>query len=83
MPNDFVKILSVIFHDRLNLVKHINKVVSTCYANFGRITPKLTKTLKIQPVHCLILSHIDYNNALFYNIPEYLLHKLTKVYMLQ
>ena len=25
------------------------------------------------------MSHIDYCNALFYNLPEYLLHKLTKV----
>ena len=28
MPNDFVKILGVIFDDRLNLEKHINRVVS-------------------------------------------------------
>ena len=27
----------------------------------------------------MILSHIDYSNALFYTFPEYLLHKLTKV----
>ena len=27
----------------------------------------------------MILSHIDYCNALFYNLPEYLLLKLTKV----
>ena len=30
-------------------------------------------------VHSLILSYIDYCNALFYNLLEYLLHKLTKV----
>ena len=33
MPNDFLKILGVIFDDRLNLKKHINRVVSTCWAN--------------------------------------------------
>ena len=27
----------------------------------------------------MILSHIDHCNALLYNLPEYLLHKLTKV----
>ena len=82
MLNDFVKILGVIFDDRLNLEKHINKVISTSYANLrnlGRIASKLTKPLKVQLVHSLILSHIDYCNALFYNLPEYLLHKLTKV----
>ena len=82
LPNDFVKILGEIFDDRLNLKKHINRVVSTCYANsrnLGRIASKLTKPLKVQLVHSLILSHIDYCNALFYNLPEYLLQKLTKV----
>ena len=57
MPNDFVKILGVIFDDRLNLEKHINRVVSTCYGNLrnlGRIASKLTKPLKIQLVHSLI-----------------------------
>ena len=84
MPNDFVEILGVIFDDRLNIEKHINRVVSTCYAklrNLGRIASKLTKTLEVQLILSLILSHINYCEALFYNIlvPEYLLHKLTKV----
>ena len=74
MPNDFVKILGVIFYDRLNLGKHINRVVNTCYANLrnlGRIASKLAKPLKVQLVHSLILSHIDYCNALSYNLSEY------------
>ena len=82
MSHDFVKILGVIFDDRLNLEKHINRVVSACFANscnLGRIASKLTRALKFQLVQSLILSHIDYCNALFYNLPEYLLHKLTKV----
>ena len=64
-----------------NLEKHINRVVSICYANLhncGRIASKLTKTLKVQLVHFLILSHIDYCNALLrllYDILEYLLPK--------
>ena len=82
MPNDFVKILGVMFADRLNLEKHITGVVSTCYTNLrnlSRIASKLTKPLKVQLVHSLKLSHIDYCNALFYSIPECLLHYLTKV----
>ena len=30
IPNDLVKVLGVIFDERLNLEKHINRVVSTC-----------------------------------------------------
>ena len=54
MPNDFVKILGVIFDDRLNLEKHINRVVCTYYANLynlGRIASKLTKPHKVHLVH--------------------------------
>ena len=83
MPNDFVKILGVIFDDRLNLRSiSIEWLVLFCYANLrnlDRIACKLTKPLKVQLVHSLILSYIDYCNALFYNLPEYLSHKLTKV----
>ena len=47
--------------------------------NLGRIASKLTKPPKVQLVHFLILSNIDYWNALFSNTPEHLLRKLTKV----
>ena len=62
--------------------KHVYKVVSTCYANLrnlGRIASKLSIDLKIQLVHSMILSHIDYCNAHFYDLPKMLLKKLTKV----
>ena len=47
--------------------------------NIGRIASKLSRNLKIQLVNSLILSLVDYRNALFYNLCAYLLHKLTKV----
>ena len=59
MPNDFVKILGVIFDDRLNLEKHINGVVSTCYANLrnlGRITycyTNLRNLGRITPIYVI------------------------------
>ena len=39
----------------------------------------LLKLLKVQPGHSLRLSHIDHCYAWFYNLPQYLLHKLTKI----
>ena len=77
-----VKSLGVLLDDGLNFDKHINKVVSVCYLNLrniGKFASKLSRNLKIQLVHSLILSHIDYCYALFYNLPAYLLHRLTKV----
>ena len=40
---------------------------------------RLSKDLKLQLIHSMILSHIDYCNALFYNLPETLMKQLTKV----
>ena len=60
--SDFVKTFGVIFDDRLNLEKHINRMVSTCYANLrnlGRIASKLIKPLKVQLVQSLLLSQTD------------------------
>ena len=82
LPTSYVKNLGVIFDAKLNMEKHVHKVVSTCYANLrnlGRIASKLSIDLKIQLVHSMILSHIDYCNAFFYDLPEMLLKKLTKV----
>ena len=48
IPKGSVEILGVIFDNRLELEKHINRMPCTCYANLcnlGRIASKLTKTL--------------------------------------
>ena len=82
LPTSYVKNLAVISDAKLNMEKHVHKVVSKCYANLrslGRIASKLSIDLKIPLVHSMILSHIDYCNALFYDLPEMLLKKLTKV----
>ena len=77
-----VKSLGVLINDKFSLVNHINNVVSVCYCNLrnlGRIASKLSVKLKIQLIHSMILSHLDYCNALFYGLPDYLLNKFTKV----
>ena len=82
LPTSYVKNLGVIFDAKLTMEKHVHKVVGTCYANLrnlGRIASKLSIDFKIQMVHSMILSNIDYCNALFYDLPEMLLKKLTKV----
>ena len=77
-----VKSLGVLIDDNFSLVNHIDNVVSVRYGNLrnlGRIASKLSIKLKIQLVYSMILSHLNYCNALFYGLPDYLLLKLTKV----
>ena len=74
--------MGVLIDDKFSLVNHINNIVSACYCNLRnlvRIASKLSMKLKIQLIHSMILSHLDYCNVLFYGVPDYLLNKLTKV----
>ena len=77
-----VKSLGVLIDNKFSLANHINNVVSVCYCNLrnlGRIASKLSMKLKIQLIHSMTLSHLDYCNALFYGLPDYLLNKLTEM----
>ena len=51
----------------------------TCIRNLGRIGLKLSIPLNTQLVLSMILSHLDYYNAIFYNLPAFFERKLTKV----
>ena len=59
-----VKSLGVVLDDGLTFQKHIDKVIEVCCLNprnMGRIASKLSRTLKIQLIYSLTLSHIDYS----------------------
>ena len=74
------KTLGVILNQDLSLSLHILKVISVCYlnlCNLSRIGSKLSNKLKLQLVHSMIVSHLDYCYALHYNLPFYLLKKLS------
>ena len=76
-----VKTLGVILDQDMSLVC-TSKVINVCYLklrNLGRIGSKLSHELKLQIVYSIILSHLDYCNALFYHLPVYLLKKLAGV----
>ena len=82
VPSTTVKNFGVIFDGNLLFDKHVNKIVPVCcnnIRNLGRIGSKLSIPLKTQLVHSMILSHLDYCNAILYNLPAFLVRKLTKV----
>ena len=66
------------------LTKMLKKIVSVCYndiRNLGRVGLKLSIYIpaKTQLVHSMVLSHIGYCNAIFYNLPAFLVRKLAEV----
>jgi exonuclease III len=70
---DGVVSLGVKLDQNLNLKSHISKVrQSTFYtiSNLGRIKNILSRDLRIMLVKQLVLSKVDYHNALYANIPD-------------
>ena len=56
-----LKVLVLVLDDGLTLQKHIDKDIGVCYLNvrnMRRIASKLSRTLNIQLIHSLMLSHI-------------------------
>lgn len=74
--------LGVKLDENLNMKKHIAKVrQSTFYtvSSLGRIKNLLTRDLKLMLVKQLVLSKVDYHNALYANLPDCDIKKLQGV----
>ena len=81
-PSPYGKSLGIIFDSSISMKKQVNDVSKTCYMNLrniGRIGNKLQHSLKVQLVHSLILSRIDYCNSIYCNMPENCTSKLQKI----
>jgi len=77
-----VRNLGVLFDCGMSLENNINKVVSTCFNNIRkiyRIRSFLNEHTAKCLTHSLIVSHLDYANSLYYNLPKRLLNKLERV----
>ena len=78
-----VKNLGVIIDQKLSLKSQINKVCKFGFymlKNLWRISSKINDiTIKIQLVHSCILSHLDYCNSLYVDLPKKEIKKLQRV----
>ena len=77
-----VRNLGVITDSELNMKDHISHVSKNCYYQPNRIhkiRSFLSATATKRLVHALVISRLDYCNALFYGINESLLDKLQRV----
>jgi hypothetical protein len=76
---DKVKNLGVVFDKTLSMQDHINMVCSKGFYQLYRLRQirKYVDTNSLETlVHAFITSHLDYGNAMLYNIPESQLCKL-------
>ena len=81
-PSQQARNLGVIFDQKLTMKSHISKIVKDCnlsLMNLRRIGDKLTMKHKIQLVHSLIHSRIDYCNGLLIGADKSDLNRLQMV----
>jgi hypothetical protein len=74
-----VRNLGAIFDSNMNMEDHVNSVCRSCYAHLrqiGRIRKYLTIDASKQLVTSLVISRLDYCNALLYGVPQTLINKL-------
>eukprot|EP00116_Pleurobrachia_bachei_P005362 sb/3465624/ len=80
-PSQQAKNLGVIFDERLTLKAHVSKVVKECnlnLINLRRIADKLSRKHKVQLVHSLIHSRLDYCNGLLIGADQSDISRLQK-----
>ena len=81
-PSEQARNLGVIFDEKLTMKSHISKVVRDCNMtlhNLRRIGDKLSKQHRVQLVHSLIHSRLDYCNGLLIGADQCDIPRLQKV----
>ena len=80
--SDSVRNLGVFFEKRLNMEKQIQNAKSKAIGNLiniSHISKYIDRNSRIKLVHGLVLSNIDYCNAMYINLPNYQLRELQTV----
>ena len=76
---DEIKVLGVVLSRRLTFHKHVSAVARPCNYQAQAIWHLLTTELSQTPACSLILSRIDYCNAVLHGTPSYSIKKLQEV----
>ena len=81
-PATIAKSLGVKFDTTLCFTEHVNSIIQSCNINLRNlraIASKLSFDLKVQLIHSLIFSKLDYCNGLLYGAPKCLIAKFQRV----
>ena len=77
-----VKNLGVIFDEYFSWTNHVNKIISSAYFKLRqvyRFKNFLSQESKISVCETYVLCHLNYCDSVFFNISEFLKHKIQKV----
>ena len=77
-----VKNLGVIFDQFFSWQNHVNKIISSAYFKLRqvyRFKNFLSQESKVSVCETYVLCHLNYCDSVFYNITEFLKHKIQKV----
>ena len=80
--SDTVRNLGVTMDSNLDMHAQVSNLRKTCYHYISwvkEIRPYLNESDAKALIHSLVISRLDYCNALYYGLPEYLLHDLQMI----
>lgn len=77
IPSEAVRNLGIVFDDKLSLETQVNKMVGTCFSLI-RALQKILPIL-LTPARALVVSRLDYCNALLLEAPNFLIRRLQRI----
>ena len=81
-PTHRIKNLGVFYDPVMSMETHVNHVCKIAYMhirNIGHIRRYLSEDATKSLVHAIVMSRMDYGNALLFGLPDYLTYRLQKV----
>ena len=82
MPKPSIRDIGVVIDDTMSMAVHVSRVCQITYCqirSIAKIRKCLTTAACKTIVHALVMSRVDYGNALLFGLPEMLLHKLQTI----
>ena len=81
-PKPSIRDIGVVIDDTMSMAVHVRRVCQVAYCHIRSIA-KIRKCLTTAAcktiVHALVMSRVDYGNALLFGLPEMQLHKLQMI----
>ena len=81
-PSPSARNIGVVFDGEMSMAAHVHQTCRVCYyhlKNIASIRSCLTEQAAIRLVHSLVVSRLDYANALLFGITDVLIGKLQRV----